>query len=421
MMITRGLSIGARRSIVTEVRIISRRQSFEEFQARRTGRGRDPRLSVELFRAVEYLSFAKNLLKSGRSSLATKYAEEAKKTAKEAKRMHKEVLARIDDIERRVFHAKMIGYDTTKAQGLLEEAKTLILDTKYKQALELIKKTEESLYRAQYLPFPLLDTKIKIKTLIDFEDGNIMFRVKIENHMNETLGSIVLIPSVPQDVFTELPEQVIGEIQPYQSKEVTFTLSPKIENWNIGIPGALIQGRDVTVRTILSCNYGEAKYKVRVENNTQGYIENLFVTPFVPQGLEPDSPEKIITIINPVDGETVVFDLRPKGIAAIEGEDMGEFRSEEYEEDEEYDDEQLEWDQAAWEFQEELGEEPEMEWEGDDDEDDDDEEFEEEEEEEDEDEFADLEASDFKAVKEDFSFISHSPDKIHKIKKKSKK
>jgi hypothetical protein len=401
------------------VRIIRRRMSFEEFQARRSEKRRDPRLSVELHKAVEYLSFAKNLLKTGRTKLASKYAEEAKKTAREAKRLHKEVLTRVGEIERRVFHAKMIGFDTTKAEELLEEVKSLVLDTKYKQAMEIIKKCEDSLFRSQFLPFPLLDTKVKIKTLIDFEEGNILFKVKLENHMEETMGSIVLIPSVPQDVFSELPEQIIGEIKPFQSKEVTFTLSPKIENWNVGIPGALIQGRDVTVRTILSCNFGEAKYKVRVENNTYGYIENLVVSPFVPKGLTPDRPEKLIPIINPNDGETVVFELRPEGIEIFDDEEAEEFRSEGYEVDEEYDDETLEWDQAAWEFQDEIKDEeekedsgPELEWESDEDE---------EEEEEEEDEFADLEASDFRAVKEDFSFISYSPDKIHKIKKKSKK
>jgi len=374
---------------------------------------------------VEYLSFAKNLLRSGRIKLARKYADEAKRTAKEAKRMHHEVLGRIEDVERRVFHAKMIGFETSKTEALLEDAKGLILDTKYKQALDVIKKCEDSLYRSQFLAFPLLDTKVKLKTLIDFEGGNILFKVKIENHMEETLGNIVLLPSVPQDVFTELPEQLIGEIKPFQSKEVTFTLTPKIENWNVGIPGALIQGRDVTVRTILSCNYGEAKYKVRVENNTHGYIENLNVIPFVPGGLEPDKPEKLITVIPPMDGETVIFDLSPPGLKELLEEDEEvEFRSAGYEVDEEYNDEDLEWDQAAWEFQEEIKSDsddddpgPALEWDtsvdGEDEED--------EEEDDEEDEFADLEATDFKAAKEDFSFISYSPDKIHKIKKKKSK
>lgn len=394
---------------------MARRQSFEDFQAENP-RERDPKLSVELFKAVEYLAFAKNLLKTGRTKLAKKYADEAKRTAMEAKRLHKEVLKRVSGMEKKVYHAKMIGYETSKSEALLEEAKSQVLETKYKQSIQTLEKCKSALYRSQFLPFPLLDTRVKMKTLITFEEGNIIFRVKLENHMDEDMGEIILIPSVPQDVFTELPEQLIGDLKSNQSKEITFTLTPKIENWNIGIPGALIQGRDVTVRTILSCDYGEARYKVRIENNTDAFIENLVVSPFVPGGLEPDENEKVIPVISPLEGETVVFVLRPIGYAELhEGDEEIEEPVQLEMEDE------SEWDQASWEFteddddeeeEEEEDEDDDVDWEMDDEDD--------EEEEEEEDDFEDLEATGFRQVKEGFSFISSSPDKVHNIKRKGK-
>ena len=398
-----------------------RRMSFDEYRAANTEElKRDPKFSVELFKAVEFLSYAKNQLRSGRPRPALRYAIEAKKTAQEAKMLHREVLKRVQDLEGRIFRSKMIGFDTTRSEGVLQEIKALVLDTRYKAALDKLGECEKVLERSLFLPFPLLDTKIKIKTLITFEEGNIIFRVKLENYMDETLGSIVLVPSVPQDVFAELPEQMIGEIEPRQSKEVTFTLAPKVENWSVGIPGALIQGRDVTVRTILSCDYGKAQYKVRIENNTHAHVENILITPFIPAALEPDEPQKVIKSLPPLQGETVVFELRPRGMAPEDAEVRAEVLDEVVEEARDEDDgvvpdeENMEWDQASWEFEEDRKQEAAMEWEP--------ETAKKEapppkEELHDEDDLGDLSASDFRPVAEDFSFISYSPDRIHKLKK----
>jgi hypothetical protein len=213
---------------------------------------------------------------------------------------------------------------------------------------------------------------------------------------------------------------MIGEIEPRQSKEVTFTLAPKVENWSVGIPGALIQGRDVTVRTILSCDYGRAQYKVRIENNTHTYVENILITPFIPAALEPDEPQKLIKSLPPLQGETIVFELRPRGMAPEDAEVRAEVLEEAEEEgnDEEGaatpDEEEMEWDQASWEFEESPKQEPAMEWEPEPPKGEPKPPMEEAPE---EDDIAGLEASDFRPVQEDFSFQSYSPDRIHKLQK----
>jgi len=321
--------------------------------------------------AVAFLNKAKSSLKIGHYIEAIKNARAATEAAYNAEELHDKVIRGITRTEYDLGQAKRRRLDTTEAEETLDLAKKAAEELEYRKALTLIKQSRYKMHRALFSPFPLLTKNVTIKSNIGWDQGQIRYRVRLENHSRESIGEICLVPSVPEEVFGKVAEKIIEGLGPYEAAEVVYNLIPQKDEWLLGVPGELLQGKDVTVRTILECREGEAIYKVKIRNNKGNRITDLIVRPFIPSGLIADENEKVVPVLHPFSAVSVVFPLRPE----MAPEEEVIFETEEPVEDEvtfeeEEDDYAPEWEEdeedeepEEEEFEEDEEEdEPEVDW-----------------------------------------------------------
>ncbi|MEE1551647.1 MAG: hypothetical protein V1244_08525, partial [Nitrospinaceae bacterium] len=266
---------------------------------------------VDVAHAKNILEKAKKALLKGKYFTAIKLAQESRKMAKAAKSLHRTILNDLKALEDFIDYIGKLGYDTSKAQEVLDEAKKAVLQLNYPHTRSLMDKAKQVLHRATFVPFPLLNKNVTIKTIVGVDKEEILYKVRVENKSKKPLGEIILLPAVDTKMFATMKEQMMGEVMGMQAKEVTFVLTPITKNWNIGVPGYLIEGKDINLKTILECVDGTATYKIMIHNNKRNPISDLKVSPFVPKGLEPDEEFKVIEEIAPNDSELLIFDLTP--------------------------------------------------------------------------------------------------------------
>jgi len=267
--------------------------------------------NVDVAMAKRLLEKAKHALLDGQYRKAKKLAEQSKEMAHAARSYHRKVMNELRSLEDFIEYIDSLKYDTSKAQKVLDEAKKAVLQLDYPSALRLVEDARKVLHRATFVPFPLLNKNVTIKTIIGVEKDKIIYKVRIENKSKRSLGEIVLLPAVDESMFAPVKEQMMGELVGMQAKEVTFVLSPITKNWSLGVPGHLIIGKDINLKTILECQNGTAIYKVMIHNNRSNPITDLTVNPFVPKGLSPDEESKVIEELPAKDSEVIIFDLTP--------------------------------------------------------------------------------------------------------------
>ncbi len=261
--------------------------------------------------ATEKLAVAKELLRLGKYFKAQRVAQQSLNWAEKAREFHRRVLSDFKSLEDYIYYVKKLRYDTDEAERILVDVKKAILSLDYNRALSLMDRARKVLRRATFKPFPLLNKDITIKSAVGIEQGKIIYKIKIENHSPDSLGELILQPAVNTEMFAPIREQPIGEVFSMQAKEIRFTLMPVVKNWNIGVPGALIEGKDIILKTILECKDGIATYKVMVKNLKEAPLIDIDVYPFVPKGLKSDEESKVIDEIEAYGSEVVIFDLTP--------------------------------------------------------------------------------------------------------------
>lgn len=266
---------------------------------------------VDVAVAKNLLEKAKQALINGRYRKAKKLAAQSRELAQAARAYHRKVINELHSLEDFIEYITSLKFDTIKAQKVLDEAKKAALQLDYPGALRLIEDAKKVLHRSTFVPFPLLNKNVTIKTIIGVDKDKIIYKVRIENKSQKPLGEIVLLPAMDENMFAPVSEQMMGELLSMQAKEVTFVLTPMTKNWSLGVPGHLIIGRDINLKTILECNKGTAIYKVMIHNNKGNPIHDLKVGPFVPRGLTPDEEFKVIEVLPSNDSEVVIFDLTP--------------------------------------------------------------------------------------------------------------
>lgn len=267
--------------------------------------------NVDVSTAKNLLEKAKKALLGGKYRIAKRLAEQSQELAKAARAYHTKVMNELRSLEDFIDYIASLKYDTHMAQEILDEAKKAILQLDYPGTLDLVEKARKILHRATFVPFPLLNKNLTIKTIVEMDKDKIIYKVRVENKSKKTLGEIVLLPTADAKMFAPVREQMMGELMGMQAKEVTFVLTPVVKNWDLGVPGYLIQGKDINLKTILECKNGTATYKVMIQNNKKNPIMDLKASPFVPKGLEPDEAFKIIEEIPPKGSEVLIFDLTP--------------------------------------------------------------------------------------------------------------
>ncbi len=163
--------------------------------------------------------------------------------------------------------------------------------------------------------FPWGETDATIETEIGYELDKILYTVTITNNTPETIGMVRIVPSIPIDAFiVDEQSKYLGPIFSGESKSAVFKLTPVQEYWELGITGKAIEGRDISIRTILRCNKGRTSYEVVVKNNRTYNMKCVKVKPFLPPEFSIDEKERTIEVLKPLESVQLEFRVRPKSI-----------------------------------------------------------------------------------------------------------
>ncbi len=76
--------------------------------------------------------------------------------------------------------------------------------------------------------------KIELKSAVNYEKANIIFKVKVENNTDKPIAEVRVRPFAPTNLFkADKEERTIGLIQPKQAQTATFKLRPRGECGNV--------------------------------------------------------------------------------------------------------------------------------------------------------------------------------------------
>jgi len=76
--------------------------------------------------------------------------------------------------------------------------------------------------------------KIEIKSAVNYEKANIIFKLKVENNTSKPIAEVRVRPFAPSNLFkADKEERTIGLIQPKQAQTATFKLRPRGECGNV--------------------------------------------------------------------------------------------------------------------------------------------------------------------------------------------
>ncbi|MFO8050249.1 MAG: hypothetical protein R6V01_00940 [Thermoplasmatota archaeon] len=261
--------------------------------------------------AQEMLMKAEMALADGNFIKARSISRQASSILERTQKLHRRFMDRMKDFLDKIGKMEERGYDITEASQLMSKARASALKSDYDAALDLMEKLPPAIERATYLPFPLLNKTVDIKSTIFYSMGKVNYTVRIENPMNEPLGEMIIHPFLNKDEFHEVQEKYYGVVGPMEYKEYTFELTPKVKDWSLGVGRDVLVEEGVILRTNLSSRGGTAKYFITVENNSDQILRDIRLSPMAPAGLESDPREAVIEFIEPFAQKTVEFNLYP--------------------------------------------------------------------------------------------------------------
>ncbi len=274
----------------------------------------------DLIEAERLVEESKDLFQSGKYGQAEEYAERAEEAKKHAEETQEAVIKLIKQLQRNIeARERQDDYDVSEAKDYLQRARQSVLDMKYKKALDLLKQSRNSLRKALYLPFPLLDKDVRMRITIGRTGKDMTYECWIDNRMDEPLGDILIDPVVPEG-FKDLPEKFLGVIKPNETRAVKINLLPEsAKDMEEGSLAKLLYDRAIMLRTTLDCSESKPKYTVMIESIKYTGLKNVKVSPPVPASLVPVEEVKTIDKIPPFSSKSVEFTLIPKdrGIAGV--------------------------------------------------------------------------------------------------------
>jgi len=157
-------------------------------------------------------------------------------------------------------------------------------------------------------PLPLLVKDVTIETTISSDGSTITYTVRIENNSGEPLGKLRVTPSVPPSMFSLDEEfKTLPPIDIGKSASTTFILKPLDDAWHLGVEGRALAGKDVTVRTILRCQNGQASFFLEVQNNRNFSVRKLKVKPVLPNEYVATKDSAEIEALGPNEKTTIQF------------------------------------------------------------------------------------------------------------------
>ncbi|MCD6383679.1 MAG: hypothetical protein J7L88_04385 [Thermoplasmata archaeon] len=301
---------------------------------------------INLDDALLYLKEAEKELIEGSLIRSHTLSRKARRILQQAKEQHLRTIKGLRKFIDRMLEMKERGYDVSAAEEIFEEAVKAASSFRYSIAEDKLGDAWEALDKAEYIPFPLWEKDVMIKSVIYYEEGLVYYKIRVENYEEYPLGEILLRPALP-DYFEGVEEMNLGVVGPKEYHEVTYRLKPKVENWSVGVDGKLLKENGVMVKTGLYLKRGEGMYEVKVENNSDAILRDVVVYANVPQGLRTDELEKVIDYIPPYGSGTVVFDVSaapPPDRFIEEREDLIAVQVEDEEDSENLFNEEEEWE-----------------------------------------------------------------------------
>ncbi|MEW5759887.1 MAG: hypothetical protein AB1779_03890 [Candidatus Thermoplasmatota archaeon] len=173
---------------------------------------------------------------------------------------------------------------------------------------------EEELASLKIQSFPLLERNVIIETEIGYELGNVIYIVRIKNNGEEPIEGLNIKPSVQKDMF-EYDEEVklISFMAPGEVQTVVFRLRPLRAVFELGIEGKAIQGKDITIKTVLACENGAGSYKLMLKNNRNYSFKKIKVKPILPMDFVSLVPEEEVETLGPEETKVLTFPLITRG------------------------------------------------------------------------------------------------------------
>lgn len=157
---------------------------------------------------------------------------------------------------------------------------------------------------------PLLVKDITMVTEISFDGKNVVYKVYLRNDMNESIGKLRVRPSIQEGMFQPDSEyKVVGPLDPGETGEVVFYLTPLEEAWHLGVEGRAIQGKDIIIHSVLQCWAGTAKFHLQVINNRNYSMKGLKVRPILPEDFVPEIDEMEIDVLGPNEKKKLEFPI----------------------------------------------------------------------------------------------------------------
>ncbi len=267
----------------------------------------------DLLEAEKLVEESKELFQSGKYGKAEEYANRAEKVKEQAGETQEAVIKLLKQLEENInIREQQDDYDVSEAKDYLQRARQSVLDMKYKKALDLLKQSRNSLRKALYLTFPLIEKDVSLRITIGRTGKDITYECWIDNRMDEPLGDILIDPEVPEG-FKDLPEKFLGVIKPNETRAVKINLLPKSEkDMKEGSLAKLLYDRAIMLRTTLDCSESKPKYTVMIESIKYTGLKNVKISPPVPGSMVPVEEVKTIDKIPPFSSKSVEFTLIPQ-------------------------------------------------------------------------------------------------------------
>ncbi len=288
--------------------------------------------SSDSFKSIleEMIAESKGLFESGEILSTKEKLEKVEENIDEADRNQLKAIDEIKKLENEIEKKEERDYDVEKVKSILEKTKEPLTEMKYNRVFDLIDKGWEALKRSLFLPFPLLEKDVTLKSVIKNKDGRVELTYEIINRMEKPLGKLLINFSTPEG-FEELPERELGMIGPKKKKSIRSVLKTEEnlreekeeENQEDDETEEddeleedklvdLILENKVILTSTLDCSYKHPVYKIQLENVSDEPLRDITVKPFIPESLKPDKEKKSIEWLKPFSKASLTFQLHPE-------------------------------------------------------------------------------------------------------------
>lgn len=264
----------------------------------------------------ENLSDSYDAFEKGFYNDAKKYLDTLEYNIEETKNIQERAFYEFKQLQYDIEKKEEKGYDVEKAEEFLDEAKQEILKMEYDEAFNHLEDGWDALKRSLFIPFPLLEKNVTLRTTLDPSRGRVRLTFDIINRMEYPLGEIIINFLTPKGIQNP-PERALGFVKEKETKTIQTFLNFKEEREETEIAELLLEEK-IKMTSQLDCSSKYPEYAVTIENRSGEPLRDIKIKPFIPEALKSTEEEKTIEWLEPSAIATVTFQLFPKAIGIEE-------------------------------------------------------------------------------------------------------